>query len=214
MQESFHGLLVHNTGTSSIPVRPPSCPSLSFSLPLPLIWDLAHLLRIALRLTRVNILRARRSPSSIRPVLTKPKHRQEHHSRHPPSCSPFPLPSSLLHRQQHLQVFSISISSSVAPSSRHPRPLSAPRSLLCSRVNVCHAGAGGRASSVRNDNMLTPRWAARKPLPPKKKKKKPLLSGIRTVTQPAESARPLVIVTVSTGKTLKGCYINDRAFKI
>lgn len=105
MQESFHGLLVHNTGTSSIPVRPPSCPSLSFSLPLPLIWDLAHLLRIALRLTRVNILRARRSPSSIRPVLTKPKHRQEHHSRHPPSCSPFPLPSSLLHRQQHLQVF-------------------------------------------------------------------------------------------------------------
>lgn len=28
MQESFHGLLVHNTGTSSIPVRPPSSLSL------------------------------------------------------------------------------------------------------------------------------------------------------------------------------------------
>lgn len=75
MQESFHGLLVNNSDTSSIPVRPPFSLSLSPalspstslppSLSLPLSRDLAHLLRIAF-----NSRCARRSPPWIRPVLS------------------------------------------------------------------------------------------------------------------------------------------------
>ena len=171
MQESFHALLGHNTGPSSIPVRLPRSLSPSPSLSR----DLAHLLRIALGLTPVNILRARRSPSSIRPVLTKPKHPQEDHSVHPPSCTLSPPRHHPFIGGSICRVF---LFFRPISSSRHRRPLSAPPSLRCSPAKACHAGAGGSASSVRNEHMLTARWAVRKPLLEEKKRKEKKIKSL------------------------------------
>lgn len=192
MQESLHGLLAHNTGTSSIPVRPPSSPSPSFSLPLPLSLSglgpppqnsASFNSRQYFTRTAVTVVDPSRPRYTKTPAGAPQPSSSELHSLSPPTVI---VPSSAA----AFAGFFFFLSLSRPPTSRHPRPLSAPRSLLCSPVNKCHAGAGGSASSIRNDNMLTPRWVARKPLPKNRKKKKnPLLSGIRTVTQPAETLR-------------------------